>query len=46
MFGLDYSWLLDPTYQQWLLQGVVQTLELAALSSVIAIVIGLAGALG
>ncbi|MEJ5113482.1 amino acid ABC transporter permease [Erwinia billingiae] len=46
MFGLDYSWLLDPTYQQWLLQGVVQTLELAALSSVIAIAIGLAGALG
>lgn len=46
MFGLDYSWLLDPVYQQWLMQGVVQTLELAALSSVIAIVIGLAGALG
>lgn len=46
MFGLDYSWLLDPVYQQWLLQGVVQTLQLAALSSVIAIAVGLAGALG
>ncbi len=44
MFGLDFSWLLDPTYQQWLLQGVLQTLELAALSSAFAIVIGLLGA--
>lgn len=46
MSGLDYSWLLDPVYQQWLFQGVVQTLELAALSSALAIIIGLAGTLG
>lgn len=46
MFGLDYSWLLDPVYQRWLIQGVVQTLELATLSSAIAVVVGLAGALG
>nr|WP_310616018.1 amino acid ABC transporter permease [Pantoea cypripedii] len=46
MFGLDFSWLLDPTYQQWLLQGVLQTLELAALSSLFAILIGLLGAFG
>lgn len=46
MAGLDYSWLLDPVYQQWLIQGVVQTLELAALCSLLAILIGLLGTLG
>lgn len=46
MFGLDYSWLLDPVYQQWLFAGVLQTLELAALSSLLAIAVGLAGTLG
>lgn len=46
MFGLDYSWLADPAYQQWLLTGVVNTLKLAALSSSAAILIGMLGALG
>lgn len=46
MFGLDYSWLLDPTYRQWLIQGLWQTLELATLSSLLAVLIGLAGAFG
>jgi len=46
MFGLDFSWLLDPTYQQWLIQGVLQTLELAAISSLFAILIGLLGVYG
>ncbi len=45
MFGLDYSWLTDPAYQQWLLTGVLNTLKLAALSSSAAIIIGLLGAL-
>jgi polar amino acid transport system permease protein len=46
LFGLDYSWLADPAYQQWLLTGVVNTLKLAALSSAAAILIGMLGALG
>jgi polar amino acid transport system permease protein len=44
--GLDYSWLADPAYQQWLLTGVVNTLKLAALSSSAAVLIGLLGAFG
>ncbi|WP_296994843.1 amino acid ABC transporter permease [Thalassospira sp. UBA1131] len=46
MFGLDYSWLADPAYQSWLVTGVINTLELAALSSSVAILIGMLGALG
>lgn len=46
MLGLDYSWLADPSYQQWLVTGVLNTLKLAALSSCAAIIIGLLGALG
>ncbi|WP_417804363.1 amino acid ABC transporter permease [Thalassospira lucentensis] len=46
MFGLDYSWLADPAYQHWLVTGVINTLELAALSSSAAILIGMLGALG
>lgn len=45
MFGLDYSWLLDPVYQRWLLRGIVTTLELAALSSAVAVIAGFLGAL-
>lgn len=45
MSGLDFSWLGDPTYQQWLLVGVANTIKLAAISSVAAIIIGMLGAL-
>lgn len=45
MSGLDFSWLGDPAYQQWLLVGVTNTIELAAISSVAAIIIGMLGAL-
>lgn len=46
MAGLDYTWLLDPVYQQWLLKGVGITIELAVISSLFAIVIGLVATLG
>lgn len=45
LFGLDFSWLLDPVYQQWLFRGVVTTLQMAFVSSFIAVVIGFLGAL-
>lgn len=45
LFGLDYSWLADPTYQQWLVEGVWVTIKLALISSVAAVIIGLFGAL-
>jgi polar amino acid transport system permease protein len=45
MFGLDYTWLSQPTYQSWLLEGLQNTLLLAATSSAFAVVIGLSGAL-
>lgn len=38
--GLSFDWLLDPTYQQWLLRGLGVTLELAAVSSVFAVLLG------
>lgn len=46
MFGLDYSWLGDPTYQHWLVVGVLNTIQLAAISSFVAVLIGMLGALG
>ncbi|MGQ4274696.1 amino acid ABC transporter permease [Terrihabitans sp. B22-R8] len=42
MFGLDYSWLSDPTYQNWLLVGVWTTIKLAFVSSLFALIIGIA----
>jgi polar amino acid transport system permease protein len=45
LLGLDFSWLGDATYQHWLLVGVTNTIELAAISSVAAIIIGMLGAL-
>lgn len=45
LFGLDYTWLADPSYQHWLIRGTLTTLELAFASSAIAVVIGLSGAL-
>jgi polar amino acid transport system permease protein len=44
MFGLDYTWLFQPTYQSWLLEGLTNTLLLAVLSSVCALAIGVIGA--
>jgi polar amino acid transport system permease protein len=46
LFGLDYSWLGDPTYQHWLVIGVLNTIQLAAISSFVAVLIGMLGALG
>ncbi len=45
MFGLDYAWLAQPTYQSWLLEGLRNTLLLATISSALAMALGLAGAL-
>jgi polar amino acid transport system permease protein len=45
LLGLDFSWLGDATYQQWLLVGVTNTIKLAAISSVAAVIIGMLGAL-
>jgi polar amino acid transport system permease protein len=41
--GLDFSWLSDPSYQRWLLQGLGNTILLAIVSSVLAVLIGMAG---
>jgi polar amino acid transport system permease protein len=43
MLGFDFEWLLDPTYQHWLLIGIANTIKLALVSSLFAIVLGLAG---
>jgi polar amino acid transport system permease protein len=40
--NLDFSWLADPVYQGWLLEGVWNTVLLAAVSCSLAVVIGLA----
>ncbi|SDG53600.1 amino acid ABC transporter permease [Alloyangia pacifica] len=45
MLDLDYSWLADPAYQSWLVVGVINTLKLAAISSIAATLIGMLGAL-
>ncbi|HWK43823.1 MAG TPA: amino acid ABC transporter permease [Stellaceae bacterium] len=42
--SLDFSWLADPVYQRWLLEGLGNTITLAALSSVMAVAIGVVGA--
>jgi polar amino acid transport system permease protein len=42
---LEFGWLANPTYRGWLIEGVVATLRLAAVSSVLAILIGMIGAL-
>ncbi len=44
VFGLDFTWLANPLYQRWLLDGLETTLSLAAASAVLAVLIGLAGA--
>lgn len=42
--SLDYSWLADPLYQQWLLRGVGTTILMSCLGVVLMFVIGVAGA--
>lgn len=42
--ALDYSWLADPLYRTWLLQGLGTTLLLSLCGSVLMLVIGIAGA--
>jgi polar amino acid transport system permease protein len=42
--SLDYSWLADPLYQQWLLHGIGTTLLMSGLGIVLMFVIGVAGA--
>ena len=44
MFDLDYSWLADPTYQSWLIKGIWTTVQLAFVSSLFALLIGIVGA--
>ena len=44
MFDLDYSWLADPTYQSWLFKGIWTTVQLAFVSSLFALLIGIVGA--
>ncbi|MBV2143797.1 amino acid ABC transporter permease [Falsochrobactrum sp. TDYN1] len=44
LFGLDFEWLSDPLYQRWLLDGLGTTLAIAALGTVLMLVIGIAGA--
>jgi polar amino acid transport system permease protein len=41
--GLDFSWLSDPLYVNWLIQGVLTTLGLSAVSLVLAFLCGIAG---
>ncbi|MGF7159829.1 polar amino acid transport system permease protein [Rhodoligotrophos appendicifer] len=41
---LDFGWLADPLYQQWLLRGVGTTLLLSALGIVLMLIIGILGA--
>lgn len=42
--SLDYTWIADPLYRRWLLEGLGNTITLALLSSVMAVVLGLVGA--
>lgn len=42
--SLDFTWLADPLYRRWLLEGLGNTLSLALVSSVMAVAIGLVGA--
>jgi polar amino acid transport system permease protein len=41
MFDLDYSWLANPIYQDWLLRGLRVTLQLFAISTAFSVAIGL-----
>lgn len=43
--SLDFSWLGDPLYQQWLVRGIGNTLLMSLLGIVMMFVIGIAGAI-
>ena len=43
MFNLDYSWLSDPTYQKWLIEGIINTIKLSIISIFFSLIIGLIG---
>ena len=42
--SLDFSWLADPTYQSWLLQGMGTTIALCICAFILMWVIGVVGA--
>lgn len=41
--NLDYSWLSDPTYQAWLIQGILNTIWLSLICIFFSVLIGLIG---
>lgn len=44
MFGLEFNWLADPLYLQWLLKGLGVTISLAAIGTATMLMVGIAGA--
>ena len=43
LFNLNYTWLSDPTYQNWLKQGIGNTILLSIVCIIMSCVIGLIG---
>ncbi|MGB7442545.1 MAG: amino acid ABC transporter permease [Coleofasciculaceae cyanobacterium] len=43
LFNLDYTWLSDPTYQNWLKEGIWNTISLSILCIFLSLVIGVVG---
>ena len=43
--SLDFSWLSDPLYQQWLVRGIGNTLLMSLLGIVMMFAVGIAGAI-
>jgi polar amino acid transport system permease protein len=43
--SLDFSWLADPLYQQWLVRGIGNTLLMSLLGIVMMFAVGIAGAI-
>lgn len=44
MFGFDFTWLYDPLYQGWFLEGLVTTILISVIAGLLTIVIGIIGA--
>jgi len=42
--ALVFDWLLDPLYAEWLLRGIVTTVQIAALGTLLMLVVGVLGA--
>ena len=42
-FNLNYSWLMDSTYQTWLKNGILNTIGLSLLCIIFSLIIGLVG---